>query len=260
MNTTRTALSLLFLVLPAMAFAQQPPPADRWAVGLGMAAIDSPYAGEGTRVRPFPLVSYEGPRVFLRGISGGVHVYSGDALTLDALVSPRLDGFDIEDLGRAELQANGLDPDLLQDRDDGVDIGMAATYRSSLGTISLEVLRDIASASTGSEVSLDYGYSWRFGRSMLTTRVGASWMSSELAAYYYGVSDGEVTGGAVAYAPGSVVTPRVGLTLVHALGSKWRLLASGEYLVLPDDLRDSPLLEADANGVVRVMLGVTRSF
>lgn len=260
--TSRTLTRLVLLALPATAFAQESPaPAGKWSLGIGAAAIESPYAGEGSRVRPFPLIGYEGERVFLRGISGGVHLYQSDQFTFDAVLSARLYGFDIEDLGRAELLANGVDADLLSDRDDGIDAGLRATFGSTWGAISLEAVRDISNASDGYEISLDYRYTWLFGRTALTANTGASWTSADLAGYYFGVLDEEVARGVAAYSPGSAVIPRLGLTLMHPIGSsKWQFLGSVEYQFLPSELSDSPLLEPDSDGFGRVVFGLSRRF
>lgn len=257
----RTLATLALLVLPATAFGQESSAAsDSWSLGIGAAVIDSPYAGEGTRVRPFPLVSYEGERVFLSGISGGVHLYESDRFTFDAILAARLYGFDISDLGRTELQANGVDPNLLSDRDDGIDAGMRATYRTAFGAIALEGLRDISDASDGYEISLDYRHTWQFDRTALTANAGASWMSSSLAGYYFGILDEEVARGVTAFSPGSVVIPRIGVSLMRPLGSKWQLLGSIEYEFLPSELEDSPLLEPGSDGTGRLVLGLNRRF
>lgn len=261
-KTARNLLKLALLAPPATALGQQPTStSDTWSLGVGAAAIDSPYAGEGTRVRPFPLIGYEGERVFLRGVSGGVHLYESGQFTLDALLSVRLDGFDISDLGRTELLANGVDPALLSDRDDGIDAGFRAGISSTWGAIALEAVHDISDTSDGYQISLDYRYTWLLDRSRLTTNVGASWMSSALADYYFGILDEEVARGVTAYAPGSALVPRLGLTLMQPIGkSKWQLLGSIEYRFLPGELSDSPLLEPGSEGVGRVLLGLSRRF
>jgi len=258
----RTLAKLVLLALPATALGQEASTRpDRWAVGIGAAAIDSPYAGEGTRVRPLPLVSYEGERVFLRGISGGVHLYELNGFAFDAILSARLYGFDISDLGRTELLANGVDPDLLSDRDDGIDAGFRASFGSTWGSISLEGVHDISDASDGYEISLDYRYMWLLDRTALTANVRASWMSSDLAGYYFGVLDEEIERGVTAYSPGSAVVQRIGLTMTHAIGStKWQLLGSVDYQFLPSEIRNSPLLEPNRNGLGRVVLGLSRRF
>lgn len=261
-SKTRTRASIALLLLPAAAFAQEPPAhSGRWSFGAGAAVIDSPYAGEGSRVRPFPLISYEGERVFLRGVSGGVHLYQSKQFTFDAVLSARMYGFDIDDLGHAELLANGVDPALLSDRDDGLDAGFRATFGSAWGSLSLEALRDISDASDGYEISLDYRYTWLFDRTTLTANAGASWMSSDLAGYYFGTLDEEVARGVTAYSPGSAVLPRIGLTLTRSLGgSQWQLLGSVEYQLLPSELENSPLLEPDRDGFGRLVIGLSRRF
>lgn len=270
--TSRTLAALALLALPATAFAQQQESSassGKWSLGVGAVVIDSPYAGEGSRVRAFPMISYEGERVFLRGISGGVHLHQSRHFTLDAILSARLYGFDIDDLGRSELLANGVDARLLTDRDDGLDAGLRATFGSTWGAISLEAVHDITDTSGGYEISLDYRYTWLFNHTSLTANVGASRMSSDLAGYYFGILDEEVARGVAAYAPGSAVVPRIGLTMTHAIGStKWQLLGSVEYQFLPSELRTSPLLEPEGygrdryrnDGTGRVVLGLSRRF
>jgi MipA family protein len=250
------------LVLPAAALAQEPSaPPSRWTLGLGASVIDSPYAGEGSRVRPFPLLGYEGERVFLRGTSAGAHLYQSRQFTVDAILSARLQGFDIDDLGRAELLSNGVDAGLLRDRDDGLDAGIRMTFASSWGAISLGAVHDITDASGGYEISLDYRYTWRLAKTSITAHAGANWMSSDLANYYFGILDSEVARGVSAYSPGSALVPRIGLTAMHPIGaSKWQLLGSAEYQFLPSELRNSPLLEPDRNGFARVVLGLSRRF
>jgi outer membrane protein len=262
MKTTQATLfSLALVALPCTALAQQSPRASgEWSIGAGAAVIDSPYAGEGTRVRPFPLVRYEGDRFFLRGISGGMHLFENEGFRLDALLSARLYGFDIDDLGRSELAANGLDADLLSDRDDAVDAGFRAVYGSTWGSLTLDAVHDISGTNEGYELSLDYRYTWLLDRTALTVNAGTSWMSSNLADYYYGTLDEEVARGVMAYQPGSVSIPRVGLTIMHPLGTKWQLMGSVEYQFLPNELQDSPLLEPDRNGMGRLVLGLSRSF
>lgn len=249
-------------LLPAVVLAQTPPPpAEKWAVGVGAAGIESAYAGEDTRVRAFPLVSYEGERLFLRGISGGVHLVDSGPFLLDAVFSARLDGFDIEDLGRNELLANGVNRDLLSDRDDQLDAGLRATFRSPLGSVAIEGLHDVTGTSEGYEIKLDYRYRWQLPSTTLTASAGGSWLSADLAGYYYGTLDEEVERGVTAYDPGSAFVPRVGFSAMYTLGqSKWQLLGGIDYQFLPDELTDSPLVERDTDGTARVMIGVSRRF
>ena len=270
MNTIRHAIAgsagLALLTLSATATAQSAPPvADastrgEWTLGAGAVAIDSAYAGEGTRLRPVPLLGYEGERGFVRGTAAGVHLVQSQAFTLDAIASVRLDGFDIDDLGRAELRANGVDAALLEDRDDGLDAGFRATYGGGWGALALEAVHDVSDASDGYEVALDYRYTWLLGRSALTANAGSSLLSEDLAGYYYGTLETEIARGVAAYAPGSALVHRIGVTWMHPVGERWHLLASVEASYLPDELDGSPLIEAGSDRSGRLLLGFGRGF
>lgn len=264
----RLATALAFL-LPAAAFAQtgegdraiaaEPPADDRWTLGVAVAARDSAYAGEGVRVRPFPYVGYEGERVYWRGVTLGVHLLRTERFVLDAVVAGRFDGFDRGDLGRPELADNGVDADRLADRDDAVDAGLAARWSWGEQELHLRALADVTDTSGGYELSADYGYRFRFGRSAIVPGVGVRWLSEDLADYYYGVRAEETFAG-TAYRADAALVPHVGVAFSRPLAGAWRLQGLLQYEWLPDELADSPLLERDASGSGRVMIGVTRPF
>jgi MipA family protein len=92
---------LLFSLLAgssATATAQTAPPTEespaqgassRWGLGLGAVASDSPYAGEGIRVVPVPLISYEGEKFFFQGIRAGWQFVDNDTFELAAIAQFR---------------------------------------------------------------------------------------------------------------------------------------------------------------------------
>src|SRR5688500_19802297 len=92
----------ILMALPVAASAQQQD-ASRWGIGAGAAAIDSPYAGEDIRIRPIPLLSYEGEKLSFRGATVGYHLIDTRTFSLDFIGAARFDGIDIEDLGIDEL-------------------------------------------------------------------------------------------------------------------------------------------------------------
>lgn len=233
---------------------------DRWTLGLAASATDSPYAGEGTRIRPFPLITYDGERIFWRGLFGGVHAVKGDVFTLDVIVAGRFDGFDIKDLGPAELARNGVDASLLEDRDDGVDVGLGASWEWSGGEIKVRALTDVSDTSSGTEFSAEYSYPFHWGRTIVAPGVGASWMSKDLVNYYYGTLDEEVARGVPFYQPGSAVVPQLSVNVVRPLGDKWMLFGSVDYEFLPNEITDSPLIDSDASGKAGLKMGFSRRF
>ncbi|MDH5832811.1 MipA/OmpV family protein [Luteimonas kalidii] len=264
----RTVLSLA-LLLPAAVCAQTPTGArpaiaetsedDRWILGLGVSVVDSPYAGEGTRTRPLPYVTYEGERFFWRADTLGVNLLRTDRFALDAIVSGRLDGVDRDDLGRAELAANGVDIDRLVDRDDGADAGLAAGWRFGRNTLALRAVADVTGTSDGYELALDYTHRLSIGRTTIIPGIGVRWLSEDLADYYYGVRSTETFSGA-AYQADSALVPAASVVFQRPLVGKWRMIGRLQYQHLPDELTDSPLLERDTSGVAHAFIAVARGF
>lgn len=256
------------VLLPSLALAQTTSTGDllakvdddRWSIGVAASVRQSPYAGEGTRVRPVPLLTYEGDRVFWRGLGGGVHLINRNGFRVDAVLSARMDGFDIDDLGQRELRANGIDPSQLSDRDDGLDAGLAASWSSRAGEFKLSALADVTDRSGGYEIAADYAYAFKWGRSTLIPGVGVRWMSDDLVRYYHGTLDEEIARGVQRYQPGSALVPQVSLAFSRPLGEKWRLLGAVDYRFLPSEITDSPLSEPDTDGSAGLRIGITRSF
>lgn len=262
------ACCLLFL-LPSLAQAQSSTSTSdvlarqnegRWLLGVGAGVRDSGYAGEGTRVRPFPWIAYEGERVFWRGLGGGVHLFKGEQLTLDVLLSGRFDGFDIDDLGRAELARNGVDADLLDDRDDAVDAGLAVSWRGRAGELKVSALGDVTDTSGGYELAADYAYALHWGRTTFVPGAGLRWYSRDMANYYYGTTEKEVARGVTPYQPGSVLVPQVSLGFSRPLGERWKLMGGLNYSFLPDEISDSPFMDHDVSGSVGLRIGIAREF
>lgn len=261
------ATLVLLAAMPTLAAAQQPedaaappPPSAGWSLGVAVAASDSPYVGEGTRVLPFPMFAYEGERVFLRGISGGVHLVDTGTFQLDGLVSARLDGFDIDDLSASGLAANGLDAALLDDRDHGLDAGIGAAWTGRFGRVRVHALADVTNTNGGHEFGVEYTAMLRRGAWTILPSAGVRWLSEDLTNYYFGTLDSEVARGVTRYTPGSAVVPSISVVATRPLGERWSFIGGFTYRVLPDELADSPLLERDVDGVPSVFGGVSYRF
>ena len=268
MKPSRILLASI-LALPSVAAAQTTPQPDpsfseqqpyRWGIGVGVVASDSPFAGEGTRANPFPLILFEGERVFFRGITGGVHLVKGEAFTLDAIAGVRFDGVDAKELGFEELARNGIDRNLLEDRDNGFDLGLEAAWEGDMGEVEISAEADVTGTSEGFELTARYGYEFDIGRGSLTPSVSVSYLSKDLANYYYGTLDEEVARGVVDYKPGAATVPILGLAYSRPIGKRWQMTAQLEYSFLPNELSDSPLLEPDSSGVGSLLIGFSRGF
>lgn len=263
----------LLLALPFAATAQTADPDDavpeeqgphqgppRWSLGVAAVANDSPYAGEGTRVVPIPLFGYQGEHFFFRGLSFGWQFVDNDSFELAAIAKGKLDGFKVKDLGRSELAVNGIDYRLLEDRDNGLDLGLSAKWKGAFGELETEILADATDKSGGQEASLQYSYGFEVGKGQLSPNVSVRWLSEDSANYYYGTLDSEVARGVIDYKPGSVVIPSVGFGYFRPLGEKWNLMGFAKYDLLPDKITDSPLIDADTDGSFSIFVGFQRGF
>jgi len=262
-------LVVALLACPAAASAQQQEPIignvaaegelQRWQLGIAAAVSESPYAGEDTEVAPFPLIVYEGDNIFWRATSGGYHAYQGDAFSVDLIVSLR-PGFDIEDLGAVELAANGLDKDLLEDRDLGVDAGVSGRWRGDASEISLDLLSDVTGASEGHKADLEYAYRFTWGKTSIIPSVGVTWLSDKSMQYAYGTLEEEEARGVESYRPDAAIIPEVSVGFARQIGEKWGLFGSVGYAFLPDEVKNSPLIEPDTDGEASLVVGIARGF
>ena len=214
----------------------------RWSIGPAAVLTDSPYAGEGTRVVPVPLVSYEGERFFFRGITAGWRFADRDAIEFAALARLRMDGFDVKDLGRSQLAANGIDYRQLEDRDEGLDLGLGLKWSGAFGEFEAELLADATDTSGGEEAALQYGYPIRIGSGRMTPGVGVTWQSKDMANYYYGVLRREAARGVADYRPGAVTMPHLGVSFFQPLGVRRPLNGRHRQPVEHLHVRDHPHL------------------
>lgn len=232
----------------------------RWGLGIAAVFSDSPYAGEGTRVLPIPLVSYQGERFSFRGISAAWQILGTDTFELSAVAKPRMDGFKVDDLGREELARNGIDYRLIDDRGTGIDVGLGMKWNGAAGEVEVALLADAADKSGGQTVEIQYGYPIEWGKGTITPGVGITWLSKDTANYYYGTLAKEVARGVVDYKPGAATIPHVELSYRRPLGERWSLMASLKYSSLPDEIKDSPFIERDVNGTGAMFVGFSRGF
>lgn len=256
------ALSMLLLLAPVAAQVRQNDrPDSEWGLGVGVAIRDTLYAGETNHVQAFPYVRYEGERFFIKGPVFGYKIVSGDIFTLSGFVAANINSVDADDFGVAELAANGINRNLLEDRKIGADAGLSASFNpESVGEFELDVRGDITGTSDGYQASIDYRHPFNIGPVTLIPGIGVTAMSDDMANYYYGTLDKEVARGVVDYKPGKVAIPHIGITAVVPMGSKWVGIAGLNADSYPSEITDSPLIENNTDVVPSFFVGVIRNF
>ena len=84
--------------------------------------------------------------------------------------------------------------------------------------------------------------------------LAVKWQSEDLVDYYYGVRDVEALPGRPAYHPGAAVVPELALLATRAFG-QWTLFGRVGHSWLPDEIADSPIVDADSRTTVMLGLG-----
>ncbi|KLD79521.1 hypothetical protein Y886_03980 [Xanthomonas hyacinthi DSM 19077] len=258
-------LSVAILTVPLVAMAQDGKVEDasqgKWNLGLGVSARTGTYLGQKDKVMPFPVLSYEGERLFLRGGYGGLHLLNNDSFSVSAIVSGKFDGLDVKDMKESTLAKYGLSRSQLEDRKMGADVGIEAAWKGRYGVLAAQALTDATGASKAAEAKLNYQYFWQVGnRWTIVPNVGLTWMSEKRANYYYGTLDKEVARGVASYKPGSLVIPHLSLGATYAINADWKLTGVVSHQILPDKATASPLIQKDKEGVTNIFVGVSRSF
>lgn len=260
-------LGFALTTAPVLALAQTAPPStdsadgsapSRWRLGLGVVSSDNGYLGRSRQITPFPLVSYEGERFFIRGITGGVHLYKQGGLQLDAIVTPGFNNIDADDFGRTDLARRGIDRDDLEDRDRSIEAGVALSWRGTAGAVRFEAKNDVSGNSKGQEYAFSYEYPLQWGAFRISPSIGATYLSDKVANYYYGTHKAEVAKGVPDYRPGGALLPQAGVSVMRPIGDRWAVMLNARYTSLPGKISDSPLVGANHGSTVFV--GFTRSF
>lgn len=251
-------------LLPVCSFAQSTAAdastdasqASRWRLGLGVVAADHAYVGAGAKVTPFPLVEYKGEHFFIAGASAGFHLLQSRSVVLDAIVSTGFGNIKADDFDRWDLARRGINRDLLDDRDRSIDAGLALTWRGNFGRLRLEAKSDVSGKSDGGEYRVEYSYPMRWGSFRIAPTLGATYLSANVANYYYGIHADEVRRGLPSYSPGSAWIPEAGIGVSHPMGSRWAWTVSAKYLALPNRISDSPLIDGKHGSTV--FFGISR--
>jgi outer membrane protein len=149
---------------------------------------------------------------------------------------------------------------LLEDRDHSIDAGLSATWKGAAGELELDARADITGTSDGYQIAVDYRYPFRIGRVIVKPGIGATMLSDDMANYYYGTLDEEVARGVVDYKPGSATIPHVGVSVVVPFAAQWLFIGNAQLRSLPDEIKDSPLVERGADSVSVLFIGVSRRF
>lgn len=238
--SVRTCHALL--LLPVIGSA--PALADGLALGLSAGAAQSPYRETDPTVFPFPLISYDSDYLFFHGIKGGMHLWKDDVNQLDVFAAYDPRQFRPKDSDDRRMK-------LLDRRDSTAVAGVEYTLRTDFGHFNASVAGDVLDNSDGISANAAYLYPITLNDWELVPKVGVRWDSKDQNKYYFGVSQRESQrSGLAAYDPQDSFTPYAELALRYHVTPAWTTFASARYEALPDEVKNSPMVDKDGVGLV----------
>ena len=194
---------------------------DKWGfnAGAGASLRTSEYKGVDSLGTPLPLLGYEGKWLYLRGLSGGAHIYRDRYQEFNVQLSYLPQNF----------YASWSNNDRL---------------RTQYGHASATLSTDVLGVNNGLMADVSYAYPLRFENVMITPAVGVQWTDSNYNDYYYSISSSESrASGLKEYSPENAFSPYAGLTMRVILTEDWSAIGNAKAMFLGNEITDSPMVE-----------------
>lgn len=225
---------------------------NSWSLGASTVFELLPYKGIESEVLPFPMIGYEGERFYINGASAGAYLWKGqqDRLALNIYYSPL--HFKPGDSDDDAMKA-------LDKRRSTMMAGLSYKYTANWGSVRTSISSDALNTSNGLNADAAYLYSINMNKLTLTPGIGAGWHNSNFNHYYYGITHSESQrSGLAQYDAKSSWAPYVEFTANYSLNDQWHIFASGRYISLSSEVKDSPMVDKSYSAIIAT--GITYRF
>lgn len=213
--------------------------AAEFSIGAGAVYNESPYRGYNDNVHAVPLVSYESESFYFRQTTLGYILSKSESNEFSITASYMPLEFDPGDNDDHAMKT-------LDKRDATAMAGAAWYHHERWGSVKVSAAADVLDNSNGWVGEVSLFRPMPMGKLTLTPSIGVLYYDEKFNEYYYGISGNESRrSGLSSYSPGDSWTPYVGLSAKYALTTNLTLLASANYSALPDDIKNSPMVERD---------------
>jgi outer membrane protein len=210
-----------------------------WTVGIGAIWSPSPYRSYDNKVWPLPMVNYEGKSFYARGATIGYRLFKTGSDEFSIIASP---------LGNRFLHDDTSDPRLrrLSDRNISGMAGVAWRHYAKWGLLQANVQKEFTGHGGGTAFDASYSYPITQGSLTLLPTIGATYSSSALNDYYYGIGLKEaLRSGLPVYHAGGGSSPYLGVAATYKLSRSWITTGGVRYARVPNAVKDSPMVDAD---------------
>ncbi|MDN8600859.1 MipA/OmpV family protein [Citrobacter enshiensis] len=213
--------------------------ASEFSLGAGAVYNESPYRGYNENVHAAPLISYESESFYFRQTSLGYILSKNEKNEFSITASWMPLEFDPADNDEHDMKQ-------LDKRDSTAMVGAAWYRHEKWGSVKVSAAADVLDNSNGWVGEVSVFRPMPVGKFTLTPSAGVLYYDKNFNDYYYGVSDSESRrSGLSSYSPDDSWMPYVGLAMKYPLTNNLVLVASATYTVLPDDVKDSPMVDRD---------------
>lgn len=221
-------------------------------IGIGGTVITSEYKDTRLAGSTLPLLGYEGERFYLRGVSGGLHLFRTSWFELNAQLSYLPQHFYADNSDDWAMRR-------LDDRYSSMLAGLNTRIMTPYGIVAATASTDVLGYSNGIILDASYSYPFRLSRVALVPTVGLQWTDTNYNDYYYGVKASEARqSGFQEYSPEGCVSPYAGVTARLQFTDHLSGFASARALFLNQEITDSPMVESSEK--YSLSLGVMYKF
>ncbi|MEN4910383.1 MipA/OmpV family protein [Erwinia amylovora] len=218
--------------------------ANPLTLGAGLLYIQSPYKSGQDRYFPLPVINYEGDSFYIHSLQAGYYLWKDqqDQLSITLIGSPQ--NYDPDSADDADMK-------LLNKRRMTLMGGLAYRHSADWGIVRTTLAGDMLNNSNGMIWDLAYLYRFESGQFSLTPGIGALWNSAPQNRYYYGItSDESQRSGLEADDPDSSWSPYLELSAGWKISENWNAMLSGRYLRPGSEIKDSPMVDENAQMVL----------
>jgi outer membrane protein len=232
--------ALICAALCSSARAQSTPQqSPAWTLGIGAIWSPSPYRSYSNKAWPLPLVNYEGKSFYVRGAILGYRLYKTNSDEFSIIASP---------LGNRFVHDDTDDPRLrrLSDRDISGMAGVAWRHHADWGVLQASTQKEFTGHGGGGAFDVSYSYPVIQGKLTLLPTSGVTYSTSALNDYYYGIGANEsLRSGLPVYHAGGGLSPYIGMVATYKLSHSWVTTAGLRYALLPNAVKDSPMVDTN---------------
>ncbi len=238
--------TILFISFSTLALADK----DRTLkIGAIVASSESLYVDGETKTQLQPRINYQNGLFFIQGTEAGGIILDNDNLKITGSVN--IDTRDIDRGNSAQLS------DMVT-LDRAIDVKIGATWRNALGKVKASIRRDIAGTHNGLQAGLEFSKPMILANTKVAPFIGADWMSTDTANYYYGVSASDAKVGRPAYQANNSTVLSVGIKAMHPITKSLDLMGIAKINYFDSNVTDSPIVDKDHS--VNIGLGFQYSF